>query len=98
MSSPTEQPRLSPAPYDERSAFGISSPCRWRHRSERRDLRGGWVRQLVRPSLLAKGRAPLGRCKPVPLVDHGVWGDSRGNIYLAEVAPIDRVTRLTPID
>jgi hypothetical protein len=29
---------------------------------------------------------------------HGVWGDSRGNLYLAEVAPMDRVTKLVRLE
>lgn len=37
-----------------------------------------------------------GRCRPVLFGAHGIWGDSRGNLYLAETAPMDRVTRLSP--
>lgn len=39
----------------------------------------------------------VGRCKPVPIGAHGVSGDSSGNLYLAEGAPVNRVTRLERI-
>lgn len=46
-------------------------------------------------------RAPdgtlLGRCKPIAYGAHGICGDARGNIYLAEQSPMDRITRLSPI-
>lgn len=38
----------------------------------------------------------IGRCKPVPIGAHGVWGDPRGNLLLAEVDPINRITKLVP--
>jgi len=53
--------------------------------------------QVPRLSRLDGLGALVGRCKPVPVGAHGVWGDSRGNLFLAEVAPIDRVTRLAPL-
>ncbi len=54
--------------------------------------------QVPRLSMLTPDGRLVGRCKPVPVGAHGVWGDSRGSIYLAEVGPIDRVTRLTPLE
>jgi hypothetical protein len=35
----------------------------------------------------------LARGRPVTMGAHGVWGDSRGNLYLAEVA-VNQVTKL----
>jgi hypothetical protein len=34
------------------------------------------------------------RSRPVVVGAHGVWGDSRGNLYLAEVG-LNQVTNLT---
>jgi len=53
--------------------------------------------QVPRLSRLDGHGALVGRCKPVPVGAHGIWGDSSGNLFLAEVAPIDRVTRLAPM-
>jgi hypothetical protein len=47
--------------------------------------------------LAADGRL-IGRCRPVLYGAHGVWGDSRGNLYLAEASPMNRITRLEPLD
>jgi DNA-binding beta-propeller fold protein YncE len=60
----------------------------------------GWIHvtdQVPRVSRLDRNGALVGRCKPVPVGAHGVWGDHKGNLFLAEVAPINRVTRLVPI-
>ena len=35
----------------------------------------------------------LARGRPVTMGAHGVWGDSRGNLYLAEMA-VNQVTKL----
>jgi hypothetical protein len=35
----------------------------------------------------------LARGRPVTVGAHGVWGDSRGNLYLAEVG-LNQVTKL----
>ena len=50
--------------------------------------------QVPRLSRLDDRGALVGRCKPVPVGAHGVWGDASGNLFLAEVAPVNRVTRL----
>jgi peptidylglycine monooxygenase len=54
--------------------------------------------QIPRLTMYSPEGELVGRCKPVPVGGHGVWGDSRGNLYLAEVAPIDRVTKLVRIE
>jgi DNA-binding beta-propeller fold protein YncE len=51
--------------------------------------------QIPRLSRLDTTGRLVGRCKPVPIGAHGVWGDSMGNLFLAEVAPMNRITRLT---
>ncbi len=53
--------------------------------------------QVPRVSRLDGTGALVGRCKPVPIGAHGICGDSRGNLFLAEVAPINRITRLAPL-
>ena len=50
--------------------------------------------QVPRLSRLDIEGSLVGRCKPVPVGAHGVWGDTSGNLFLAEVAPLNRVTRL----
>lgn len=50
--------------------------------------------QALRLTVLSSTGSLLGRCRSVALA-HGVWGDRRGNLYLAEV-PADSLTRLTP--
>lgn len=50
--------------------------------------------QALRLTVLSSTGSLLGRCRSVALA-HGVWGDHRGNLYLAEV-PADSLTRLTP--
>jgi DNA-binding beta-propeller fold protein YncE len=52
--------------------------------------------QVPRLSRVDPAGRLTGRCKPVPVNAHGVWGDSKGNLFLAEVTPGDRITRLTP--
>ena len=53
--------------------------------------------QIPRLSLLAPDGSLVGRCRPVLYGAHGVWGDSRGNLYLAEASPTNRITRLEPL-
>src|SRR5262249_20366665 len=50
--------------------------------------------QVPRLSMLAPDGTLVGRCRPVLNGAHGIFGDSEGNLYLAEVAPEDRVTKL----
>lgn len=50
--------------------------------------------QVPRLTRVAPTGVLTGRCKPVPIGTHGVWGDSYGDLFLAEVAPWDRVTKL----
>lgn len=55
--------------------------------------------QIPRLSMLDADGALVGRCRPVLRQPHGIWGDSRGDLYLAEPPPMDRLTklvRLTP--
>lgn len=52
--------------------------------------------QVPRLSRLDARGQLVGRCKPVPIGAHGVWGDRRGNLFLAEVDPINRITKLVP--
>jgi DNA-binding beta-propeller fold protein YncE len=54
--------------------------------------------QIPRLTMYSPEGELVGRCKPVPVGAHGVWGDSRGNLYLAEVAPMDRVTKLVRLE
>ena len=51
--------------------------------------------QVPRLSMLLPEGELVGRCRPSPFISHGVFGDSRGNFYLAETPPEDRLTRLT---
>jgi DNA-binding beta-propeller fold protein YncE len=53
--------------------------------------------QIPRLSMLAPDGSLVGRCRPVLYGAHGVWGDSRGNLYLAEASPTNRITRLEPL-
>jgi DNA-binding beta-propeller fold protein YncE len=53
--------------------------------------------QVPRLSLLSTDGVLVGRCRPSTYNSHGVFGDSQGNIYLAEPPPEDRITRLTPM-
>jgi peptidylglycine monooxygenase len=54
--------------------------------------------QIPRLSVLAADGRLVGRCRPVLYGAHGLWGDSRGNLYLAEASPMNRITRLEPLD
>jgi DNA-binding beta-propeller fold protein YncE len=53
--------------------------------------------QIPRLSLLSPDGTLLGRCRPVLNGAHGIFGDSKGDLYLAEVAPQDRLTKLVRI-
>jgi peptidylglycine monooxygenase len=53
--------------------------------------------QIPRLSMLSPDGTLVGRCRPVLFGAHGIWGDSVGDIYLAEAAPLDRVTKLVRI-
>jgi DNA-binding beta-propeller fold protein YncE len=50
--------------------------------------------QIPRITMFSPDGTLVGRCKPVPIGGHGICGDSRGNLYLSEVAPVNRVTKL----
>src|SRR3990172_11008223 len=50
--------------------------------------------QIPRLSLVALDGTLMGRCRPALYGGHGIWGDSIGDLYLAEAAPMDRVTKL----
>jgi peptidylglycine monooxygenase len=53
--------------------------------------------QVPRLSLLSPRGVLLGRCR-TQLVAHGVWADSRGDIYLAEVPDkVSKLVRLAPV-
>ena len=47
-------------------------------------------------TLLSPDGQRLGRCRPVLNGAHGISGDQRGNLYLAEPSP-SRITRLVPV-
>jgi DNA-binding beta-propeller fold protein YncE len=51
--------------------------------------------QIPRLSVFTPDGQPVGRCRPVLYGAHGIWGDGDGSLYLAEAAPMDRVTKLT---
>jgi peptidylglycine monooxygenase len=51
--------------------------------------------QVPRLSMLSPEGKLVGRCRPSPFNSHGVFGDSRGNFYMAETPPEVRLTRLT---
>jgi peptidylglycine monooxygenase len=50
--------------------------------------------QIPRLTKFTKDGTLVGRCRPVLFGAHGIWIDSRGDIYLAETAPMDRLTKL----
>ena len=54
--------------------------------------------QIPRLSAFDRDGKLVGRCRPVLFGAHGVWGDRNGNIFLAEHSPIDRITRLVPVE
>ena len=49
--------------------------------------------QIPRISMYAPDGRLLARGRPVNVGAHGVWGDSRGDLYLAEVG-LNQVTKL----
>jgi DNA-binding beta-propeller fold protein YncE len=49
--------------------------------------------QIPRLSMYSRDGLLLARGRPVNVGAHGVWGDSRGNLYLAEVG-VNQVTKL----
>jgi DNA-binding beta-propeller fold protein YncE len=49
--------------------------------------------QIPRITMYSADGRMLSRGRPVTMGAHGVWGDSRGNLYLAEVA-VNQVTKL----
>ena len=49
--------------------------------------------QIPRISMYSPEGRLLARGRPVNVGVHGVWGDSRGNLYLAEVG-LNQVTKL----
>lgn len=49
--------------------------------------------QIPRITMYSPEGRMLSRGRPVTMGAHGVWGDSRGNLYLAEVA-VNQVTKL----
>ena len=51
--------------------------------------------QIPTLTQLARDGRRIGRCRPVLNGAHGIWGDSRGHLFLAEVNP-SRITRLSP--
>ena len=50
--------------------------------------------QIPRLSMLSPDGTLIGRCRPVLFGPHGVGGDAAGNLYLAETAPLNCITRL----
>jgi peptidylglycine monooxygenase len=50
--------------------------------------------QIPRLSLFSPDGTLIGRCRPVLNGAHGVFGDSHGDLYLAEVVAQDRITKL----
>ena len=53
--------------------------------------------QIPRLSMISSNGKLNGRCRPVLFGAHGISGDSNGNLYLAEAAPINSITCLMPI-
>ena len=54
--------------------------------------------QIPRLSMMSSEGRLIGRCRPVRFGAHGIGGDADGNLYLAETAPLDCVTRLRLLD
>jgi DNA-binding beta-propeller fold protein YncE len=50
--------------------------------------------QIPRLSMFSPDGTLVGRCRPVLYGAHGIWGDQEGNLFLAEAAPMDRMTKL----
>lgn len=53
--------------------------------------------QISRLSRFSPDGMLLGRCRAAIIYAHGVWGDSDGALYLAELPPIDRIAKLVPL-
>lgn len=53
--------------------------------------------QIPRVTMFSSDGVLLGRCKPVGIGGHGLWGDSAGNLYFAEVAPVNQITKLVRV-
>ena len=53
--------------------------------------------QIPRLSMLNAEGKLLGRCRPVLNVPHGLWGNSCGDLFIAEMNPT-RVTKLELLD
>jgi peptidylglycine monooxygenase len=53
--------------------------------------------QIPRLSKLTPNGRLVGRCRPVLYGAHGLWGDASDHLYLAELPPPDRITRLVPL-
>jgi sugar lactone lactonase YvrE len=54
--------------------------------------------QIPRLSMFSPDGKLIGRCRPSPFNSHGLFGDTRGNIYLAETPPENRLSRLSRIN
>jgi len=52
--------------------------------------------QVPRLNMFAPDGRLTGRCRPALNGAHGIWGDRRGNIFLAEMIP-SRITKLVPL-
>jgi DNA-binding beta-propeller fold protein YncE len=50
--------------------------------------------QIPRISLLSPDGVLVGRCRPCLYTPHGIYGNSRGDLFLAEPPTADRITRL----
>jgi peptidylglycine monooxygenase len=50
--------------------------------------------QIPRLTMFAPDGTLLGRCRPVLYQPHGIFGDSHGDLYIAEPSPMDRLTKL----
>lgn len=53
--------------------------------------------QIPRLSMFSAGGQLVGRCRPALYGAHGIWIDTTGDIYLAEVSPMDRLTKLVRV-
>lgn len=49
--------------------------------------------QIPRLSMLTPDGRLVGRCRPVLNIGHGIWGNARGDLFLAEMNPM-RVTKM----
>ena len=53
--------------------------------------------QIPRLSMLTPTGELVGRCRPVLNMPHGLWGNTRGDLFIAEMNPT-RVTKLERVD